>query len=130
NEGHENLVAEFVDIAVTAPALLDQADSIYKQRVKAWTECGYAQAATLNPRRLTVTVESVPFKEPGWNVPLAGFVINDRIRVVVAVVGRSGTFQHYRNLMAWEFGNWIQCQLLGCARRIEDEIGHSSPCGR
>src|SRR5215813_5812892 len=134
-KGYDNLIGEFVDIAGNTDAMRQQIDAIYQDRVNAWVECGgvYAKAAQLDPRRLTVTIEPIPFTHPyyGPNFYIAGIVDGDKIRVVVANIHSTGGFlQHYRNLLAWEYGNWFQVQLLGAPKSADAEIGHRSPCGK
>lgn len=134
-KGYDNLIGEFVNIANNTDAMREQIDAIYQERVNAWVECGgvYARAAQLDPRRLSVTIEPIPFTHPyyGPNFYLSGIVDGDKIRVVVANIHSTGGFlQHYRNLLAWEYGNWLQVQLLGAPKSVDGEIGHRSPCGK
>lgn len=133
--GFDNLMGEFVEIGNNTDAMREQIDAIYQERVDAWVACGgvYARAAQLDPRRLSVTIEATPFTHPyyGPNFPIAGIVDGNKIRVVVANINSKwGFLQHYRSLLAWEYGNWFQVQLLGAPKDVDGEIGHTSPCGR
>ncbi len=133
--GHEDLVPAFVEIGNNTDAMREQIDAIYKERVRAWVECGgvYARAAGLDPRRLTVTIEGTPFTHPyyGPNFPIAGIVDGNHIRVVVSSINSKwGFLQNYRELLAWEYGNWFQVQLIGAPKTSDAEIGHRSPCGK
>jgi hypothetical protein len=133
--GHDDVVLEFVEVANNTDAMAQQIDAIYQAQVNAWVACGgaYKRAAQLDPRRLLVTIEATPFTHPyyGPNFPIAGIVDGNKIRVVVANVNsKYGFLQHYRNLLAWEFGNWFQVQILGAPKDINGEIGNRSPCGK
>ncbi len=131
--GHDELVLDFVEVGNGTAAMPEQIDAIYQERVGVWVACGgvYAKAAQLDPRRLLVTIEATPFYHPyyGPNFPIAGIVDGNHIRVVVANINsKYGFLQHYRALLAWEYGNWFQVQILGAPKTINAEIGNSSPC--
>jgi hypothetical protein len=133
--GDDNPVLDFVEIGNNTDQMPRQIDAIYNGQVAEWAACGgkYRRAAQLDPRRLFITIEATPFYHPyyGPNFPIAGMVDGNKIRVVVAHLNSKSRFlQHYRNLLAWEFGNWFQVQILGAPKRLEDEIGNASPCGR
>jgi hypothetical protein len=131
--GHDQLVPEFVDVADNIQSMSDQIDAIYQNQVNVWRACGgiYAKAANLDPRRITVTIEATPFTHPyyGPNFPIAGMVDGDQVRVVVASINsKYGFLQHYKALLAWEFGNYFQVKLLGAPKDSNSEIGNLSPC--
>lgn len=133
--GDDNLVLDFVELGNNTDQMRQQIDAIYNGQVAIWTACPgkYRRAAQLDPRGLFITIEATPFYHTyyGPNFPIAGMVNGNHIRVVVAHVNSKSRFlQHYRNLLAWEFGNWFQVQILGAPKRLEDEIGNASPCGR
>src|SRR5437763_416751 len=78
DNGHDDVVLDFVEIGNNTDAMREQIDAIYQERVNAWVACGgiYTKAAQLDPRRLFVTIEATPFYHPyyGPNFPIAGIV--------------------------------------------------------
>lgn len=125
---------ELTALAEGGGDLLTHIDEAYKARVDDWTKCGgiFARAANLNPKRLTVTIEATPFTDSFYpaDQTFSGIVNDgDRIRIAVAHVHNSGGFlQTYKNLAQWEFGNWMQLNILSRPKSLAEEIGASSPC--
>lgn len=133
-----------LNVAGNPNGLGNQIDEAYEEVQRKWFTCGgqfERVAKSVNVARMTVTVQPAPFYICGtnagctWAAAMQNGTNPAQVHASIVYIGgwdsqpTKSWLISFKNLVRWEFGNWLGRLAGHRPRSVAEEYGDKPPCG-